>query len=118
MTTPHIKITYSRTTPESVEFGNFSDTGWVDEEGVEIELDEYDIEGGTTLAQKAANLLKREGALYPSSSPSFHKGVWYSTEWSTVSFRTGEEEEKSFHLWGFTEDQEQQVFNLVMARPS
>lgn len=107
---PRVTITYSRTTPESVEQGDFSESGWEDEEGVVMALDEYDEEEGLTVADITAKYLKDEGC-YDTSSSVFHPGMWYTTEWSTIDYATGEQEERNFHLVGFTEEQEKAVWD-------
>lgn len=109
---PVITITYSRTTPESVEQGDFSESGWVDQEGVDMRPDEWDREEGLTLTDKAAKYLYDEGATEASSSH-FHPGVWYSTDWSNVDYRTGEEEQRNYHLVGFTPQEEQEVWDKL-----
>jgi hypothetical protein len=114
-TEPRILITYSQTTPESAEQGDTSDTGFINDEGVSMELDEWDIADELTLAAKTVKYLKSEGACYASSGQ-FHAGVWYSTENSIVDYSTCTEEERSFHLKGFTEEQEREVWALFHAK--
>ena len=63
-----IRTTYEIITEESVEAGGFADSGWEDAEGVVIELDEYDIEDGVTIAEKAAAYIESEGYVEHSSS--------------------------------------------------
>lgn len=112
---PHaVNIYFSRTTPESVEDGEFSETGVV-EENYPLEPDTWDREEGLTPVDLAEKLLRKEGATDPSSSH-FHRGVWYSTGFEVVSYRTGEEEEKTFHLRGFTEAEEREVFHAITRR--
>lgn len=115
---PRILISFSRTTPESAEDGDFSETGWIDEEGVEMTPDidyEDDDPYKETVASKAIAFLKDEGACYASSSD-FYPGVWYTTEYQTLDYHTGEEEEKSYHLKGFTEEEEQAIYQGVTSR--
>jgi hypothetical protein len=109
---PRITITFARTTPESTEQGDFSETGWIDEEGVSMLPDEFDEEEGISAADKAVKFLTNEGAVHPSSSD-FYPGTWWSTEWSTVDHRTGEDEERNFHLKGFTEEEERQIWIAI-----
>jgi len=111
---PRITITYSRTTPESAAEGDFSDTGWEDEEGINMAPDEVDREEGVTAADKAAAYLFNEGC-YETSSSQFHPGVWYSTEWSTIDFGTDEQEERNFHLVGFSAEEEHAVWEKFQA---
>lgn len=110
-----ITTTFSQTTPESAEQGDYSDTGWIDEEGVDMNLDEYDREEGLTVAEKTAKWLFNEGASEGSSSH-YHHGMWYSTEWSVNDYSTGEEEQRSFHLDGFTADEEEEIFRIMQKK--
>lgn len=112
---PRICTTFSRTTPESVEQGDYSETGWEDEEGVSMLPDEFDREEGLTVTDKAAEFLYDKGAYSEDVSSHFHPGVWYTSGWSTVSYQTGEEEELNYHLTGFTPEQEQEVYNKLQA---
>ena len=116
---PLIRISYTRITPgDSDDPDDYEeDHGWIDEDGVEFEPDEYDIEEGMTpsesIVEQAAKFLKDEYAVNPSSAPGFHPGIWYSTEYETIDYGTGEQEERSFHLKGFTPDQEQAIWREV-----
>lgn len=109
---PHIKISYDIITPESAEEGDFAETGWIDEDGVEIELDEYDEEEGTDLADKAAEFLLEEGADEPSSVP-WSRGTWYTAHEYREDFATGEVENRSYHLYGFADAEEKEIYRLV-----
>ena len=106
-----VNVYFARVTPESAEDGDFSETGVVDE-GISLEPDEDEREDGLTAVDLAVKLLKHEGATQPSSTH-FHKGIWYASGFEVVSYRTGEEEERTFHLKGFTEREEREVFNEV-----
>ncbi len=106
-----ISVNYSRVTPESAEEGEPSETGHL--ETVPITLDEYDREEGLTEADLVVKVLKNEGAMYPSST-AFHRGVWYTTESQVIDYGTGEEEERSFHLKGFSQVEERDVFNTII----
>jgi len=112
-----IKISYTQTTPESVEEGDFSETGWIDETGVSMEPDKYDLEEGLTAVDLAVDFLKREGAIHFSSEP-FFEGGWYSTEFQTVDYRDGTQEEQSFHLEGFTPEEEEEIYNKLFKKGS
>lgn len=104
---PRITITFSRTTPESSAEGDVSDSGWINQEGVSMLPDNEDE---ASVVDMAVEFLVREGAVHASSSH-FHPGVWYSTEYYTIDYATGEDEERNFHLEGFTEDEEQEIWN-------
>ena len=118
---PHIRISYTRITPSDTEdpddYGE--DHGWIDEEGVEFEPDEFDLEEGMTpsesIVNQAVQFLEDEGGVNPSST-AFHIGVWYSTEFSVTDYGTGEEEERSFHLKGFSPEEEAAIYKEVTRR--
>lgn len=106
---------FSQTTPESAEEGDFSETGMVDEEGVSMEPDDDDIEDGLSAVDLAVAHLKYHYVIQASSS-AFHPGVWYSTDYETIDFGTATEEQKSHHLKGFTEEEEREIFNEMKAQ--
>lgn len=109
---PRIRITRSFAFPPEEDDADLDvQSEWVDEEGVSMALDEWD-EDDATVVGKAADFLTREGATSPSSVP-FYNGTWYSTEWHTVDYRTGEEEEKGYHLVDFTPEEEEAIYDLV-----
>jgi hypothetical protein len=110
-----IRITFSRTTPESAVEGDFSSSGWIDEEGVEMTPDLYDVEDGITAVDKAVKFLRDEGAITASSSH-FSPGDWFSTDWRTVDYRTGEDEERSFHLVGFTPEEQIEIHDRLFKK--
>lgn len=107
---PRIKTTFTLYTPESIEQGDAAEHGWIDEEGQEIEADpEFD----ETVVGEAVRFLRDVGIVEASSSH-FHKGVWYSG--GDSDFDTGEIEQRSYHLYDFTVEQEQEIFNLMTRR--
>ena len=110
MPNPRITVTYSQTTPESVEQGDTSASGYIDEEGKPMTPDEFDYEEGLGVADLAVKFLTDEGAVHASASH-FHPGVWYSTEYQTIDYRTGTDEERCFHLVDFSEAEELDVWN-------
>jgi hypothetical protein len=93
--------------------------GWIDEDGVEFEPDEADLEDGMSesesIVAQAIKFLENEGAAHASSSH-FHPGVWYTTEYETTDYGTGEEEERSFHLKGFQPEEEAEIFKAITRR--
>lgn len=95
---PHIKITYDIVTPESAEHGDFAESGWHDEEGRDCRPGQYAIDEGWTCVDIAIETLKDAGATY--------HGDWYSTEYHVQDYSTGEEIQYSYHLYGFTEEEE------------
>lgn len=93
--------------------------GWINEDGVEFEPDENDLEDGMSesesIVAQAMKFLDNEGATHASSSH-FHPGIWYSTEYETTDYSTGEEEERSFHLEGFSPEEQAEIFKHVTRR--
>jgi len=112
---PRIAISYSQTTPESAAQGDSSANGWVNEEGVEMTPDAFDYEEGISTVDLAVKFLDREGASQASSS-AFYPGVWYSTDYSTIDYRTGTDEERCFHLKDFSDEEQRQIWNKLHQR--
>ncbi len=118
---PLIRTSYSSITRgDSDDSDDYEeDHGWIDEEGTEFEPDENDIEDGMTpsesIVAQAVKFLKKEGASEASSSH-FHPGIWYSTEYETIDYGTGEEEERSFHLEGFSPEEQAEIFKQITQR--
>ena len=103
--------TYATTTPESIEQGDYADHGWEDEIGQSMLPDQYDREEGLTAADLAVDYLQSEGAIHPSSShPS--RGMWYTT--SPQINEWGESIEYSFHLRGFTPEEEMEIAERML----
>lgn len=109
---PRITISFSQTTPESAAEGDHSDSGWIDEEGVEMIPDNFDYEEGLSAVDLAVKFLDKEGAWHASSSH-FYPGVWYSTEYSTIDYRTGTDEERCFHLKDFSDEEQREIWNKL-----
>lgn len=95
-----IRITYSITTPESAEHGDFAETGWINDEGIEMNS-----------PAEAIKFLKSHHANEPSSS-FFHSHLWYN-DGGTTDDETGEDEERSYHLVGFTERAERMIYDAI-----
>ena len=95
-----IRIAYGIVTPESASIGDYAKTGWIDKKGVVIES-----------VDDAIEFLRNNGAVYPSSSH-FHPRCWYSDDGNT-NFRTGAVETRSYHLVGFSEDEQEAIFAAI-----
>jgi hypothetical protein len=112
---PKIKTTFSKVRFHDDGSGDYDEEhGFEDEEGHEVEVDEFDREEGMDVAEAAARWLRDKGYLEPSSSH-FHPGTWYSATQEDYD-REGWSTTRSFHLEGFTPEEEQKIFNLLMAR--
>lgn len=111
-----IQITYDVITPESCEQGDYAESGFENEEGVLIAPDELDIEEHETelaaVAYLAAKEIRDRGGVEPSSSW-FHPGIWYSTVDPDQDYGTGEDTCYSFHLDGFTEEEEKAIHDYL-----
>lgn len=125
-----VLTTYSVVTDESAEDGDYAEIGWLenghkspirDEEGehpenvhrdgFDCEVDSDEAEDGLSAMKRAAAYIQNEGGSEPSSSR-FSPGTWYSTE-SQMDMYSGDYENKSFHLYGFTEEEEKEVWDLL-----
>ena len=96
-----LDITYQTTTPESVEEGDFADSGF---EAEDLEFDSlYEIIG----------YMLSKGAAEPSNSTYFHPNTWYSTTDPETDYTTGEETQYSFHVKGVTEEEGKIIFNSI-----
>jgi hypothetical protein len=117
---PLIRISFTRITRgDSDDSDDYEEEhGWIDEEGVEFEPDENDIEDGMSesesIVAQAVKFLEYEGAAHASSSH-FYPGVWYTTE-SEQDYRTGADEERSFHLDGFSPEEQAEIFKAITRR--
>lgn len=95
---------------------------------VSAEPDEYDIEeaeetrhqdsalSAVSMAavQRAAKIILEHGFVEPSAGPGFSPHLWYTTSDMDEDYRTGERTESSFHLHGWTEEEERAVYDEVM----
>ena len=112
-----ITSTYQIVTPESSEQGDYAEQGWKDEEGESMIPDEYDTEDGVTAVDKAVEFLEKNGANEPSSSPTINIGnTWYSTSSPDIDYTTGAETYYSYHLKGFTPEEEQEIYKRITKR--
>jgi hypothetical protein len=96
-----IKTSYMRTTEESAMEGDWSDTGWIDEEGEEFEN-----------VEDAIDWLESEGAIHPSSS-AFSEGIWYDSDPEMIDYETGEDERRSFHIKGASIGEQKEIFKKI-----
>jgi len=101
---------YEKWDQEALEAGDTDDRGENDE--YEIELDDIDKEDDKTIVDLAVEYLKYNFAHDPSSSH-FHPGIWYTA--TDEHPYTGVVENITYHLKGFTEAEEAEVFE-TMAR--
>jgi antirestriction protein/predicted RNA binding protein with dsRBD fold (UPF0201 family) len=108
-----VKIAYEIITPESAEQGDVAEHGWHDE--CECTPDEVDVEDGLTCVDLAVKCIKDQGSVEASSSV-FHQGIWYTTIDPERDYQDGSETYYSFHLHGFTPEQEKEVHEKVTGK--
>ena len=66
---------------------------------------------------KAVEFLEKNGANEPSSSPTVTIGnTWYSTSSPDIDYTTGAETYYSYHLKGFTPEEEQEIYKRITRR--
>ena len=108
---PKIRISYETWDEDSVDVGETDDKGWENEEGVSMQPDQYDLEEGLTPVDLAVKFLTDNGPMEASSSH-FNSGVWY-TNYGEQDMQDGSRTNRSFHLVGFTPEQEEKIFNRI-----
>lgn len=110
-----IRISYEVITPESAELGEVAESGWIDEEGVVIEPDADDIAGAGSeflaVVNAAVGVIGHKQQ--PSSCPFAPGFTWYSETTGDEDYMTGAVTYKSWHLSGFTPEEEQDIYNEV-----
>jgi hypothetical protein len=107
-----ISVTYERWDDSALDAGDTDDRGYEDEEGVKFE-DDDEFDG--TAVEQAVRFLQHNGAIEPSSSH-FDSRVWYNS-YGERDFRTGEIENKGYHLNdGWTDEEKQQIFNAITGK--
>lgn len=107
----HIKTTYQVVTQESAKHGDYADAGFEDEEGFSCEPE---IEEETAV-DLAVEFLTDNGVFEPSDTQG-NVGTWYSSEPQIEDISTDEEKQYSFHLYGFSEAEEKEIFNQLKSR--
>lgn len=110
-----IRISYEVITPESAELGEVEERGWIDEDGVVIEPDADDIEnaGSELLAVVNAAVGVIGHRQQPSSYPCSPGFTWYTESDGDEDYATGAVTYKSWHLSGFTPEEEHAIYNEV-----
>lgn len=111
----HIKISFQLATPESIEVGDYAETGWHDEEGISCKPEEGDEESAVDLA---VDLLESDGPMEPSNWPTWSPGTWYTgpTIEDRAYFEEGHDRRLTYHLYGFSELEEREIYRRVTGR--
>lgn len=111
-----IRISYEVITPESADIGEIDDSGWIDEDGVVIDPEvDPRIEDASykewAVLNAAVGVIgyHRQASCYP-FAPGF---TWYTETAGDEDYATGAVTYKSWHLSGFTPEEEQAIYNEV-----
>lgn len=97
-----IKVYYTTWLPEDIEIGATDTSGLHDT----IAIDTID---------EAVSCLMSEFAKYPSSS-CFHENVWYTCRDMDEDYVTGARTEYTFHLKGFTKEEQEIIYNAMKGK--
>jgi len=106
-----IRTTYQTITPESAENGDYADQGWENEEGENMIPDNWKYDE-QTVVEKSVDFLEYNGA-YTTSNSKFWIDTYYSTSSPELDYSTGEEKYYTFHLYGFTEIEQKEIFDRI-----
>jgi len=114
-----IRISYDVVTEESARDGDFAENGWENEEGVCIAPDEWEVDGaGSELAvvvKLAAGIIGH--CVEASDYPRCHSGhTWYTEIDAEPDYEDGSEKRRSFHLDGFSEEEELAIYAELCGR--
>ncbi len=113
-----IRVSFERVLPaEEDDVQPDVENGWEDEEGLHITQDDLAMDDGTPVTQ-AVKIIRYHGSVEPSSS-SFHPGVWYTQSDSDQGreyFEQGIEYRRSYHLSGFTAEEEREIYDELTRR--
>lgn len=106
--------TFQIVTEESAAQGDVAESGWSDADGSTMEPCEFEQEEGLTCVDLAVEYLQNEGVTEPSAS-FFHVGVWYDGA-ESHNMHSGAWETNSYHLKGFTPEEEAAIYTRLTAR--
>jgi len=96
--------------PDDLE--SFAPNEPIDEQRLSCDIDDIDrLRGSNKPTDLAFNYLKDQCGLHPSSGE-WHVNLWYTRQ-SGQNLKTGNEEHSTFHLTGFTPDEEKEVYDRL-----
>jgi len=106
-----IRISYQVVTEASAEIGDYAETGWDNEEGVLVDYADFDeiVEGAVCIIGRDC-----EASDYPRCCPGH---TWYTETDGEKDYSDGSETTKSFHLDGFTAEEEWAIYSEITGRP-
>ncbi|MGB4196910.1 MAG: hypothetical protein WBJ51_06400 [Methanoculleus sp.] len=113
------RVTYEIISHESAEQGDVEERGFLEEDGIDISLDEFDIEEGISIVDKAVEFLRDNtgsDGIEPSSTGKMGEEDWWTSYKHNEDFRTGTVENRSYHPYGFTVEEINQINNRLKER--
>jgi len=106
------RVTYEIISHESAEQGDVEERGFLEEDGIDIYLDEYDIADGITIVDKAVNFLREntgsEG-MEPSTTGEMSEMDWWTSYKINEDYSNGNVENRSYHPYGFTVEEIKEI---------
>jgi len=111
-----IKVSYQTVTPESAEYGECFDRGWINKEGICIDPEEHDDYDGTNESDVAVDLavkaiLDDSGSVKASDYPKCSPGnTRYTQIDADKDYNDGSETTHSYHLDGFSIEEELAIY--------
>ena len=118
----HIRIFYSTVTPESAEIGEYADNGWINEEGVCIDPNEFDEPNDQDDFNNIVDLAVKtirddcggvEASNYPTCCPGY---TWYTQCDPDMGYEDSSEMRRSYHLDGFSVSEELAIYAELTRR--
>lgn len=81
-----------------------------------MNVDNSELKKGFTSVDKAILFLEDQGV--EASSSNFQSGVWYTAADEEIDFKTGAHTTYSYHLKGFTFEEEKEIFDFITNKRS
>jgi len=109
-------ITYEIWDEDALDSGETDNRGFIDEEGVSMQADDMDREHGITSVDNAVDFLESNmgnQGLEASSTGKLTTNDWWTSYEYNLDLRTGEVENRSFHPYGFTAEELNEINRRV-----
>jgi hypothetical protein len=113
-----ITTTYSKVTPGEEDDDEYDEEhGFIDEDGENMNPDEYEIEDNITAIDIAVKFMKDKNGAYEASSSRYSSNTWYTNPEYDEDFSTGAKEKRSYFLHsGWTDAEKEEIFNRMTKR--
>ncbi len=106
-----IRVTFEVVTPESAEDGDCAESGWHDEDGIECE----DVDDAIQTLQKVGPFEASGSHFSCGPAPEFYPHIWYRESDGSTDYSTGAVTTKSYHLYGFNEAEQREIFEAMQS---